>query len=76
MQGYSKGNKGLFITVHYVSYVETSIQGYSKWSKGPFIYGSIIMANYRPLCKAIVRGVSGLHIGQLYWLIRGHYAKL
>jgi hypothetical protein len=34
MQGYSKGSKGPFLSVHYDSYVEASNEGYSKRSKG------------------------------------------
>jgi hypothetical protein len=37
MQGYIKGSKGPFITVHCDSYVEACMQGYSKGIKGTFI---------------------------------------
>jgi hypothetical protein len=48
MQGYTKGCKGRFITVHYNGYVEASMQGYSKGRNGPFIL-LIMMAEKRPL---------------------------
>jgi hypothetical protein len=37
MQGYRKGSKGPFITVHYNGYLEAYMQGYTKGSKVPFI---------------------------------------
>jgi hypothetical protein len=35
MQGHSNGSVGLYITVHYNVYVESSMQGYSKGSRVP-----------------------------------------
>jgi hypothetical protein len=35
MQGFSKGSKGPYITVHYNGYIEASMQGYSRGTEEP-----------------------------------------
>jgi hypothetical protein len=58
MMGYNKDSVGPSITVHFIGYVEASMQGYSKGSLGPSIMGY-----YNGYLEASMQGYSKCSLG-------------